>query len=56
MNEHARSAARSFTALPYLQPGAGGGPLIDGQESIVLAWQTNNRPAEFAVTVDGKRQ
>ncbi|MGC4047313.1 MAG: metallophosphoesterase [Armatimonas sp.] len=43
-----------FTALPYLQPGYQGGPVVDGQEQIVVAWQTDNRPAEFIVEAAGK--
>ena len=39
-----------FTALPYLQPGTSSSRLIPGQESIVIAWQTNGVPAAFAVT------
>ena len=30
-----------FTALPYVQPGASS-RLIDGQEAVVLAWQTES--------------
>lgn len=41
-----------FTALPYIQPGPNSA-LKDGAESVVLAWQTNNRPANFRVTVKG---
>jgi hypothetical protein len=41
-----------FTALPYLQPGPDGGPLVDGQESVLVVWQTDDRPAAFSVTVD----
>ena len=40
-----------FTALPYLQPGPGGGPLIDGAESVVLSWQTNAVSADYAISV-----
>ncbi len=40
-----------FTALPYLQPGAGAGPRVaDGQEQITVAWQTNLEAATFVVT------
>lgn len=35
-----------FTALPYLQPGASS-RLVDGAEAVVIAWQTEVRPAEF---------
>lgn len=38
-----------FTALPYLQPGANGHKLVDGQESLVVAWQTNGVSAQFDV-------
>jgi hypothetical protein len=37
-----------YTALPYLQPGPAS-TLVPGHESVVLAWQTEDRPAEFAV-------
>lgn len=37
-----------FTVLPYIQPGAAGG-LREGQESLTVAWQTQARPAGFAV-------
>lgn len=36
-----------FTALPYLQPGIEGSELRAGQESIVVAWQTNGVAATF---------
>lgn len=40
-----------FTALPYLQPGGGKGPrIVDGQEQMTIAWQTNFLPAQFLVT------
>ncbi len=38
-----------FTALPYIQPGASS-KLIDGQEAIVIAWQTEYLPADFEIT------
>ena len=38
-----------FTALPYLQPGPLSS-LTDGQEQMVIAWQTEARPGAFAVT------
>jgi acid phosphatase type 7 len=38
-----------FTAAPYIQPGPSGGPLVDGSESVIVAWQTDDRPAEFVV-------
>ncbi len=37
-----------FTALPYLQPG-NNSRLIDGHESVVIAWQTENKAAHFQV-------
>jgi predicted MPP superfamily phosphohydrolase len=37
-----------YTALPYIQPGPEGS-LHVGNESVVLAWQTEDRAAEFAV-------
>jgi acid phosphatase type 7 len=37
-----------FTALPYIQPGSGSA-LIEGRESIVVAWQTHASIADFAV-------
>jgi hypothetical protein len=43
-----------FTALPYLQPGPDGGPVVDGQEKMVVAWQTDNRPATFIVEAAGR--
>ena len=42
------TALPTFTALPYVQPGASS-RLIDGQEAIVVAWQTEHVPAEFAL-------
>jgi hypothetical protein len=39
-----------FNALPYLQPGAKSSKLVDGQESVVIAWQTNHLAAEFALS------
>jgi hypothetical protein len=38
-----------FTATPYVQPGAAGGPLVEGKESVIVAWQTEDRPADFEV-------
>jgi hypothetical protein len=38
-----------FTATPYIQPGPNAGPLTHGAESVVVAWQTEDRPAKFAV-------
>jgi len=43
-----------FTVLPYIQPGPAG-VLVDGRESLVLAWQTLARPADFAVTFGPSR-
>ncbi len=43
-----------FTALPYLQPGPNGAKVIDAQEQMVVAWQTDNRPASFVVEALGK--
>ena len=40
------SALPHFTALPYVQPGASS-RLMDGQEAVVVAWQTEAAPAEF---------
>ena len=37
-----------FTTLPYIQPGSGS-RLVDGSESMVVAWQTQPGAAEFAV-------
>jgi len=39
-----------FTALPYLQPGPLGSKLVDGAESIVIAWQTNGVKADYELT------
>ena len=39
-----------FTALPYLQPGTGSSKLVEGNEAIVIAWQTDDLPATFEVT------
>ncbi len=35
-----------FTAVPYLQPGDAS-RLVEGKESAVIAWQTENKPADF---------
>jgi hypothetical protein len=40
------TALPNFTALPYVQPGPSS-KLIDGQEAVVVAWQTELTPAEF---------
>lgn len=37
-----------FTAVPYIQPG-NNSRLLPGRESILLAWQTENKPADFEV-------
>src|SRR5271154_2967665 len=37
-----------YTALPYIQPGTEGS-LTPGAESMVLAWQTEDRDAGFTV-------
>jgi hypothetical protein len=39
-----------FIALPYLQPGANASKLVEGNESVILAWQTDGIPAEFKVS------
>lgn len=38
-----------FTALPYIQPGPAGSKLVEGQEGLVIAWQTNQVLAEYTV-------
>ena len=38
-----------FTAIPYLQAGARASTLVEGQESMILAWQTDSTPAKFEV-------
>ncbi len=43
-----------FTALPYIQPGPAG-VLVAGQESLVVAWQTEDRAAEFTVEYGATR-
>ncbi len=37
-----------FTALPYVQPGPSS-QLVDGHESVVIAWQTEPQPADFVL-------
>ena len=37
-----------FTALPYIQPGQGS-RLVEGKEAVVVAWQTENKNAEFSI-------
>ncbi len=44
-----------FTALPFLQPGGAGTRLSENDETVVLAWQTDDTPAEFSVSVGKKR-
>lgn len=44
-----------FTAMPYLQGGAAGSQLKDGNESIVIAWQTYATPAEFKLSFGESR-
>ncbi|MDX1934795.1 MAG: metallophosphoesterase [Capsulimonadales bacterium] len=43
-----------FQVLPYLQPGPNGSVLRDGEESIVVCWQTNRVAADFALTFGEK--
>lgn len=47
-----------FTALPYLQPGANGGPLPRaGQtDSIVVAWQTDLVPVTYSLECENGTQ
>ena len=42
------TAGPRFTALPYVQPGPAG-RLADGQETTVIAWQTETVPAAFTL-------
>jgi acid phosphatase type 7 len=44
----AGNAMPLFTVIPYIQPGPAS-KLVDGQESIVVAWQTEYAPAQFEV-------
>jgi len=37
-----------FTAIPYIQPGSAS-LLTEGQDTLVIAWQTQNLPASFEV-------
>jgi len=39
-----------FTALPYLQPGP------NNDASLVIAWQTDTRPATFQVTIEDRSE
>ncbi len=41
-------ALPTFTALPYLQPGPSS-RLMDGQETVVVAWQTEAQAADFTL-------
>ncbi len=43
-----------FTALPYIQPGLTSG-LVEGQESIIIAWQTQAVPANFELSFSAGR-
>lgn len=43
-----RPAPPLITALPYVQPG-NNSQLINGRESIVIAWQTEAKPGDFKV-------
>ncbi len=43
-----------FWALPYLQPGPNGSRLVEGEESIVVAWQTDTTPARYELTYGEK--
>ena len=48
-NRKSETALPLFTALPYIQPGTSGSKLAEGQESLVVAWQTNHVPAAFTL-------
>ncbi len=48
-NRKSETALPLFTALPYIQPGTSSSKLAEGQESLVVAWQTNHVPAEFTL-------
>jgi len=37
-----------FTVIPYIQPGSAS-KLVDGQDTLVVAWQTESLPAQFEV-------
>jgi len=51
----ARAKARPiFVALPYLQPGDAS-KLVDGEESIVVAWQTNGVTGNYELSYDGRK-
>src|SRR5262249_43239219 len=39
-----------FTTLRYIQPGSAS-PLVDGAESMVVAWQTQAGEADFALDI-----
>ena len=38
-----------FTALPYIQPGTASSKLVEGQEALVIAWQTNGVLANYTL-------
>ena len=42
------AALPKFTALPYVQPGPSS-RLVDGQEAVVIAWQTEHLPCDFTL-------
>lgn len=42
-----------FTALPYIQPG-GQSVLVEGREEVIVAWQTDQKPADFQVVFGTK--
>jgi acid phosphatase type 7 len=43
-----------FTALPYIQAGPNSSTLREGDESLVIAWQTDAKPVTFVISVMGK--
>lgn len=52
--EHKQTATKTgpqtlFTALPYIQPGTASSKLVEGQESLVIAWQTNGVLANYTL-------
>jgi hypothetical protein len=48
-SRHEPPALPLFTALPYIQPGPAGTTLVDGKESLVIAWQTNYLSAKYSL-------
>lgn len=44
-----------FTAMPYLQPGRQASKLIEGQDSVTIAWQTNGIKADYSLSY-GERE